>query len=45
MVVVPMRRCRIFVVVLVPPIVLIRVGDMPNLSGTSISLSHIDCSM
>ena len=29
MVVVPMGRCRLFVVVLVPPIVLMRVGDIP----------------
>ena len=29
MVVVPMRRCRLFVVVLVSPIVLMGVGDIP----------------
>ena len=29
MVVVPMGRCHLFVVVLVPPIVLMRVGDIP----------------
>ena len=29
MVVVPMGRCLLFVVVLVPPIVLLRVGDIP----------------
>ena len=29
MVVVPMGWCRLFVVVLVPPIVLVRVGDIP----------------
>ena len=29
MVDVPMERCRVFVVVLVPPILLIRVGDIP----------------
>ena len=44
MVVVPMGRCRVFVVVLVPPIVLIRVGDIPVFSGPSIS-SPVDCSM
>ena len=29
MVVVPMGRCRVFVVVLVPPFVLMRVDDIP----------------
>ena len=29
MVVVPMGRCRLFVVVLLPPIVLMRVGNIP----------------
>ena len=29
MVVVPMGRCRLFVVVLVPPIALVRVGGIP----------------
>ena len=29
MVVVPMERCRVFVVALAPPIVLMRVGDIP----------------
>ena len=41
MVVVPMGRCRLFVVVLVPPIVL--TVTFLYLSGPSILLSHVDC--
>ena len=44
MVVVPMGRCRLFVVVLVPLIVLMRVGDIPvSQCAPSISLSAVDC--
>ena len=43
-VVVLMVRCRLCVVVLDPPIVLMRVGDI-HLSGPSVSLSHVDCNM
>ena len=49
MVVVPMRRCRIFVVVLVPPVLLVRVGDIPvyHWSINSLSPVHWDglCSL
>ena len=52
MVIFPMGRCRLFVVVLVPPIVLMRVGDIPVSQWFErskviyiISLSPVDCSV
>ena len=45
MLVVPMGRCRLFLGVLVLPIVLMRVGDIPESQWSILFTSPVDCSV